>query len=213
MQGIVAVFIRRRVGTRFHTSRHWIEFDGGLVYVGFPLEAEVISVGKIEMDLRIKGYDRRLVERRQSRTEVGVASLQFCDGNQILPAAKTASLRLSCVWQWARIHPHLVRQNLRRQSQFVDDSYEQTLVVVDVISSFNLGLDDIFRYEHYRIPELEGRQVWCFKVSVRASASACVDLRKTNDLGDIRLSATHGLRRLELHPSASAYIKVCPRVK
>ena len=77
--------------------------------------------------------------------------------------------------------------------QFVDASYEQTLVHVDGITSFNLGLDDIFLCEHYHIPELERRQMWCFKVMIRASGATFVDLRTTNDLAGITaLSYTWG---------------------
>ena len=97
--------------------------------------------------------------------------------------------------------------------EFADDTYEETVVHVDGISSFNLGLEDIFCYDHYLIPELEGRQVWCFKATIRAPGVAIIELRKTSGLADITaLSYTWG-RLLEPHPSASAYMKMGPRVK
>lgn len=97
--------------------------------------------------------------------------------------------------------------------QFVDVTYEETLLNVDGISSFNLGFDDIFCYEHYRIPELESRQVWCFRATIRATGNVLIELRKTDDLADITaLSYTWG-EQLERHPPASVYMRTGPRVK
>lgn len=69
--------------------------------------------------------------------------------------------------------------------QFADETYEKTLADIDGISSFNFGLDDIFCYQHYKIPDLGGRQVWSFKATIRAPGATFIELRKTSDLTDI----------------------------
>jgi hypothetical protein len=76
---------------------------------------------------------------------------------------------------------------------FANMTHTEQLVNINGIPSVNFRLEDVFSYEHYTIPELDGRQVWCFKVILEMSGQALVELRKTQDLSDVTaLSYTWG---------------------
>lgn len=64
-------------------------------------------------------------------------------------------------------------------------TYTEPLVSIDDITSINLGLQDIFAYEHFDIPDLINQSVWCFKIILRASNSPLIDLRETADLSEV----------------------------
>ncbi len=68
----------------------------------------------------------------------------------------------------------------------IDDStYAEPLVSIDGIRSINLGLQDIFTYDHCNIADLGGQTVWYFKIILSASGPPLVDLRKTTDLSGV----------------------------
>ena len=76
---------------------------------------------------------------------------------------------------------------------FANMTHTEPLVHINGIPSVNFRLEDVFSYEHYSIPELDGRQVWCFKVKLDASGQTLVELRKTDDLSNVTaLSYTWG---------------------